>query len=345
MVTPLVRLAVTVGDPSGIGPEVLAKALLPPLPCRLVVVGDREVWDDAQRVSTVRVPALPATRPGLYGPAGVPMREVPVPDRSWGAGAVSAAAGHAAVTWLEDAVRLALAGEADAVVFAPLNKQAIRLAGYAVRDEYELCAALAGVTDYDEVNAIPHPAEPDGALLWVARATSHVPLRDVASTLTVARVARAIRRAHAVARAAGASVPRIGVAALNPHAGEGGTLGDEEVRIIRPAIEETAADGIQASGPHPSDHIFRLARSGRFDAVVTMYHDQAQIATKLLGFEHGVSVGVGFPFVMTTPSHGTAFDIVGAGTADPRPMRAALALAVRLATAGVARRLADGSPS
>lgn len=132
--------------------------------------------------------------------------------------------------------------------------------------------------------------------------------------------------------ASGATVaPRIGVAALNPHAGEGGLLGDEEVRIIRPAIEAAAAEGIAASGPHPADHVFRRARAGDFDVIVSMYHDQAQIATKLLGFDRGVSVGVGYPFVLATPSHGTAFDIVGTGRADPGPMLQALRIALRLA--------------
>lgn len=328
------RVAVVLGDPAGIGPEVLARALLPPLPCPVLLIGDAQVWQDAQRVAGVRLPARAADRPAPYGPEGIPFRDVAPPDRSWTVGAVSGAAGQAAVTWLRHAVELALAGEVDAVVFAPLNKQAIRLAGHPVRDEYELCAALTATADHDEVNAIPHPAGPEGTLLWVARATSHIPLRDVAAVLTVPRVVRAIRRADTVSRAAGTPAPRVGVAALNPHAGEGGTLGEEEIRIIGPAIAQAAADGIHASGPYPADHIFRLARQGRFDAVVSMYHDQAQIATKLLGFEHGVSVGVGYPFVLTTPSHGTAFDIAGTGRADPRPMRAALNLAMRLAAAG-----------
>jgi 4-hydroxythreonine-4-phosphate dehydrogenase len=201
-----------------------------------------------------------------------------------------------------------------------------------VRDEYELCAHLAHVDEHDEMNVIPHPAGgAEERLLWVARVTGHTPFREIPSRLTRERILRTIRLAHTVASDAGTAPPAIGVAALNPHAGEGGLLGDEEERLIRPAIADAVAHGIRATGPIPADHVFRQARAGRFDVVVAMYHDQAQIATKLLGF--------GYPFVMTTPSHGTAFDIVGRGLADPRPMRQALTIAARLAT-----RIEDAVP-
>ncbi len=326
----MARVAVAMGDPTGIGPEVLAKALADPFPVALLLVGDGAVWQEAQRAAGVRCPAHPAGRPGPVTAAGVPFLEVPVADRAWRVGEMSPAAGRAAAQWLEQAVRLAAAQLVDAVVFAPLNKEAIMRAGYPVRDEYDLCALLTGVQDYDEVNVIPHPQ--GSGLLWVARVTAHVPLREVAALLTIERVVRTIRLAHRVAREAGGA-PTIGVAALNPHAGEGGLTGDEEVRVIRPAIEVAVAEGIPVSGPYPADHIFRLARGGRLDVVVAMYHDQAQIATKLLGFERGVSVGVGYPFVLTTPSHGTAFDIAGRGLADSGPMRQALTLAAQLADA------------
>ncbi|MBI4278884.1 MAG: 4-hydroxythreonine-4-phosphate dehydrogenase PdxA [Armatimonadetes bacterium] len=360
----MARLAVVIGDPTGIGPEVLARALVASprgAPAELLVIGDAQTWEEAQRGAGVRLPPVPAERPRAAGSEGVPFLDLPPEERDWRTGEMSPAAGRAAARWLEHAVRLALAGDADAVVFAPLNKQAIMRAGYAARDEYDLCAALAGVAEHDEMNVIParstcceasrstaladtaaHPAGRD--LLWVARVTSHVPLREVTGLLTVERVLRTIRLAHGVASAAagapgaggharrGAAGPRVGVAALNPHAGEGGLAGDEETRIIRPAIEAAAAEGINASGPHPADHIFRRARAGDLDAVVSMYHDQAQIATKLLGFERGVSVGVGYPFVLVTPSHGTAFDIAGRGIADPGPMGQALLIAERLAS-------------
>ena len=328
------QLVVTIGDPTGIGPEVLAKALAGSMPPgEILVIGDAAVWAEAQRLSGAQLPPIAADRPGPPTRGGIPFLDVPPADRSWTVGRMSAAAGRAAAEWLEHAVRLAIQGAADAVVFAPLNKQAIIRAGFRVSDEYEFVASLAGVGAHDEVNVIPHPAGPAGGsdLLWVARVTSHLPLSGVAASLTIEQVQRAIRLAHRTTAAAGAASPRIGVAAFNPHAGEGGLLGDEETRVIGPAIQAALHEGINASGPHPADHIFRLARAGHFDAIVAMYHDQAQIATKLLGFDRGVSVGVGYSFVLATPSHGTAFDIAGRGIADPGPMQQALALAARLA--------------
>jgi 4-hydroxythreonine-4-phosphate dehydrogenase len=328
----MARLAVVMGDPTGIGPEVLAKALAGGFSQDLLLIGDADVWREAQEIAGVTVGLIPADHPGASTGGAIPFMHLPPHDRAWTRGIVSAAAGRASAQWLEEAVRLALAGAADGVVFAPLNKQAIIRAGYGVRDEYELCAHLARVDDHDEMNVIPHPAvAAEERLLWVARVTGHVPFREIPGLLSRERILRTIRLAHRVASGAGSAPPAIGVAALNPHAGEGGLLGDEEARVILPAITDAVAQGIRAAGPIPADHVFRQARAGQFDVVVTMYHDQAQIATKLLGFEMGVSVGVGYPFVMTTPSHGTAFDIVGRGTADPRPMRQALTIAARLA--------------
>jgi len=337
------RLAVVIGDPTGIGPEVLAKALAAGLATDVLLVGDLQVWEEAQRIAQVRVMAKPASRPGLVTREGVPFLEVPVREREWKLGTMSPAAGRAVAEWLKEAVRLTTDGVADAVVFAPLNKQAIIRGGHRVRDEYELIASFVHVDDHDEVNVIPHPAGdslPAGqGLLWVARATSHVPLRDVPGLLTRDRILRTIKLAHRVAKSGGAASPRVGVAALNPHAGEDGTMGDEEARVIRPAVEAAVAEQIDASGPYPADQIFRMARAGRFDAVVAMYHDQAQIATKLLGFDRGVSIGIGYPFITVTPSHGTAFDIAGKGLADPQPMIQALKLADQLVRAGFMPRL------
>jgi 4-hydroxythreonine-4-phosphate dehydrogenase len=323
-------VAAVIGDPTGIGPEVLVKALAGGLDAHVLVVGDTSVWDRAQQVAGTDLPPRLTDRPGPVGP-DVPFFQIEAPDALWTVGEVSPVAGVAAAVWLTAAVRFALDRTVDAVVFAPLNKQAIIRGGFKVRDEYELCASLAGIAEYAEMNVIPHPAGGESnRLLWVARATSHVALKDVPALLTVDRVTRTIRHAAEMAKAAGTPAPRVGVAALNPHAGEGGALGDEETHVIAPAIAAAVTDGIDATGPHPADHVFRLARAGQFDVVVSMYHDQAQIAAKLLGFERGVSVGIGYPFVMTTPSHGTAFDIVGQGVADPGPMRQALLMAERL---------------
>lgn len=334
----MTSLIVALGDPTGIGPEVLVKALATaPLAAEVLVVGDVWTWEEACRLAGAAgdLQPVPADCPGMLEAGRVPFYAVPPCDRSWRLGQVSPAAGRAAVQWLEAAVRLALEGPGRAVVFAPLNKQAIMRAGYPVRDEYALCARLVGAADHDELNVIPHPADPGARLLWVARVTAHVPFRAITAHLTPERVLRTIRVAHRAAAAAGVAAPRVGVAALNPHAGEGGLLGDEEDRLIAPAVAAAGAEGIAATGPVPADHVFRHARAGAFDAVVAMYHDQAQIATKLLGFDRGVSIGVGYPFVLATPSHGTAHDIAGRGLADPRPMRQALELAVRLEAAAL----------
>lgn len=325
----MARLAIVLGDPTGIGPEVVAKALATSPPRELLVIGDSKVWHEAQRVAQVETPALAAKKPGTVSQRGVPFQDVAPDDRTWTPGKVCPAAGRAAVRWMEHAVSLALQGVVDGVVFAPLNKQALKRAGYDVPDEYDLLAQFAGVQNHAEMNVIPHPA--GSGHLWVARATSHLPFRDIHVQMTKKRILEAIRSAHRAATSAGSANPRVGVSALNPHAGEGGLLGDEEIRVILPAIEAAVADGINASGPYPADRVFPMAHSGRLDVVVSMYHDQAQIATKLLAFDRGVTVAMGFPFVLTTPSHGTAFDIVGKGVADPGAMIQAFHLAQMLA--------------
>jgi 4-hydroxythreonine-4-phosphate dehydrogenase len=307
----------------------VAKALTTSPPRELLIIGDSTVWREAQRVAQVEMPALASSQPGAIGRRGVPFQDVELDDRKWDLGKVSPAAGRAVALWLEHAVRLALKRVVDGVVFAPLNKQALIRAGNDVHDEYDLIAQFAGVRSHREMNVIPHPA--GRGLLWVARVTTHLPFRDIHEKLTTSRILDTIRSAHRAATSGTTEKPKVGVAALNPHAGEGGLLGDEENRVIRPAIEAASAEGIDVSGPYPADRVFPMAQSGRFDVLVAMYHDQAQIATKLLASDRGVTVGVGYPFVLTTPSHGTAFDIVGKGVADPGAMIQALHLAEMLA--------------
>jgi 4-hydroxythreonine-4-phosphate dehydrogenase len=294
-----------------------------------LVIGDDTVWRETQRVAQVELPARAATQPGAIDRRGVPFQDVVPSDRAWDVGQVSPAAGDAAALWLEQAVHLALKGTVDSVVFAPLNKQALIRAGNDVHDEYDLIAQFAGVRSHEEMNVIPHPT--GRGLLWVARATSHLPFRDIHQELTTSRILETIRSAHRASASGGTTNPKLGVAALNPHAGEGGLLGGEEADVIRPAIETASAEGIDVSGPYPADRIFPMAQSGRFNVVVSMFHDQAQIATKLLASDRGVTVGVGFPFALTTPSHGTAFDIAGQGVADPGAMIQALHIAEMLA--------------
>jgi 4-hydroxythreonine-4-phosphate dehydrogenase len=220
-------------------------------------------------------------------------------------------------------------GQIDALVFAPLNKQAMKLAGLRQEDEMHYFADLLGNTGMcSEINVLSASGD---AALWTTRVTSHVPLRAVADLITEDAVCNAIGLIDRVMRADRGAAPRIAVAGLNPHAGEGGLLGTEEIRVIGPAVERARRDGITASGPYPADTLFIAARRGDFDAVVTMYHDQGQIATKLMGFERGVTLQGGLPAPITTPAHGTAFDIAGKGVANVGPIGEAFGLALRMA--------------
>jgi 4-hydroxythreonine-4-phosphate dehydrogenase len=240
-------------------------------------------------------------------------------------GVVSAEAGKAAGEDLKRAVGLAMAGEVDGVTYASLNKGALNLGGWHYPDDLHLFCALTG---YDgpcgELNVLD--------ALWTSRVTSHVPLREVAAHLTPEAIDMAIRLIHSALTDAGLERPRIAVAALNPHAGDGGLCGDEELTLIAPAVERARAAGIHCEGPYASDTIFLRARDGRCDAVVTMYHDQGQVATKLMGFGRGVTVCAGLPVVLTTPAHGTAHDIVGTGKATPTALENAIRLAGRMAS-------------
>jgi len=221
---------------------------------------------------------------------------------------------------------MALAGKLDGICFAPLNKMALHRGGWDFQDEHQMFAKLTGhVGVSGEMNVIPEFA--------TFRVTSHVALRKAIDLISPQRIADVVRLADRTLRAMGHGTPRIAVAALNPHGGENGLFGDEEIRIIRPAVEDLRASGLGVTGPVPADTLFLRAKRGEFDGVVMMYHDQGQIATKLLGFRKGVTVTAGLQTVFTTPAHGTAFDIVGQGKADPGGLEYALRLAAKLASA------------
>jgi len=221
-------------------------------------------------------------------------------------------------------IDLALAGKLDGICFAPLNKGAMNRGGWKFNDEHQMFASLTGHSGFfGEMNVIEQ--------FSTFRVTSHVALREAVTMITPERITAAVNLANDTLHAAGKSSPRIGVAALNPHNGENGLFGDEEIRIIRPTVDMLKAGGINCQGPISSDVIFLKALKGDFDGVVMMYHDQGQIATKLLGFNKGVTVTAGLKTVFTTPAHGTAYDIVGQGKADPGAMEHAYTLAVKLA--------------
>ena len=237
---------------------------------------------------------------------------------------------------LKAMIDLALAGKLDGISFAPLNKGAMYKGGWKFPDEHQMFAKLTDHTGFfGEMNVIKE--------FSTFRVTSHVALREAVGMVTSERITSAIHLAQDTLRAAGHAKPRIGVAALNPHCGENGLFGDEEIRIIRPTVDQLRASGIDCTGPISSDAIFLKALRGEYDGVVMMYHDQGQIATKLLGFNKGVTVTAGLKTVFTTPAHGTAYDIVGQGKADPGAMEHALRLAAQIATARTAAKSASSA--
>jgi 4-hydroxythreonine-4-phosphate dehydrogenase len=257
---------------------------------------------------------IPLVDLGNIDPATITRREI------------SAESGRLTGATLKHMIGMALAGELDGICFAPLNKAALHRGGWKYPDEHQMFAALTGHEGFfGEMNVIKEFA--------TFRVTSHVALRQALDMITPQRITSAVRLAHATLSANGLAAPRIAVAALNPHSGEGGLFGDEEIRIIRPTVEGLAAEGIACVGPVSSDVIFLKALKGEYDGVVMMYHDQGQIATKLLGFNKGVTVTAGLKTVFTTPAHGTAFDIVGQGKAETGALEQALRIAARMAAA------------
>jgi 4-hydroxythreonine-4-phosphate dehydrogenase len=322
-------VAVTFGDASGIGPELVARLLARPeavAAAQIVLVGDPWVWAGGQRIAGITTPVRtikdwPEARNGDGTPMMLEMQTVAETEIILGQ--VSAAAGRGArlaLTACLDAVR---AGRIDAICFAPLNKQAMKKGGMAFEDELHFFADYFGVTDYFcEFNTL--------GTLWTSRISSHIPLADIPKYVTKDRIKAAARLTFQTLKRAGFTHPRVAVAALNPHGGDGGTCGHEEIDIIEPAARELNEEGLPIQGPFPADTIFLKARDGVLDSIVTMYHDQGQVAVKLLGFERGVTVAGGLPAPITTPAHGTAFDIVGQGKAKAEAMTQALLLAARM---------------
>ncbi|MEW6635251.1 MAG: 4-hydroxythreonine-4-phosphate dehydrogenase PdxA [Actinomycetota bacterium] len=325
-------VALTMGDPAGIGPEIIAKTFAEEgfaRENRAVVVGDAAIMERAARllglplrVNVVSAPAEARFEEGavdLLQEGGLP-EDLPF-------GELDARAGDAAFRYVRQATELALAGEVAAVVTAPLNKEAMHLAGHRYPGHTEILADLTGTRDY----AMMLVAEAAPSALRVIHVSTHVSLREAIELVEPERELTVIRLADSAMRRIGIQSPRIAVAGLNPHAGENGLFGAEDAGKIRPAVERARQEGIEASGPHPPDTVFSQARAGRFDIVVVQYHDQGHIPIKLLGFETGVNVTVGLPFFRTSVDHGTAFDIAGTGKADHSSMKAALALARELA--------------
>jgi 4-hydroxythreonine-4-phosphate dehydrogenase len=326
------RLLLTMGDVAGIGPEIIARAWPDLLPvCRPVVVGDpvwlRRALDLVRSPARVRV----VTDPGEVEPAadvvpclaGSTQRLEEVQP-----GRVSAAAGKAAYDFLCRAIDLTLAGQAAGIVTAPLHKEGLHAAGLPYPGHTEILAERTGTRSFAMMLYARGPALARG--LGVLHVTLHCALRDAFGQLSTEAILDKTRLLDAWLTRLLGRRPRLGVAALNPHASDGGLFGDEERRLIQPAVAAARAEGIDATGPWPSDTLFIRGRAGDFDGVVAMYHDQGHIALKLLGGIHAVNVSVGLPLVRTSVAHGTAYDIAGRGVADARGLVEAARVAAEL---------------
>ncbi len=322
-------LAITMGDVCGIGPEVIAKALaheaLYPL-CRPLVIGHRPSLEAALRFAGRSLEIRPVTSPseGRYLPGGIDLLDPGGVDLSGiRVGQVCAPAGRAAVTFVFRAADLALAGEVDGVVTAPLHKEAMNLAGFSYAGHTELLAERTGAAASRMMLATE--------TFRIVHVTTHIALRDVPQRATTDRILKTLDLAHEALLDLGIERPKIAVAGINPHCGEGGMFGDEDMRIVAPAVEQARARGWDVAGPLPPDTVFHRAYRGAFDAVIAMYHDQGHIPMKLVAFAEAVNVTLGLPIVRTSVDHGTAFDIAGRGVADETNMLAAVRMAARLA--------------
>jgi 4-hydroxythreonine-4-phosphate dehydrogenase len=308
-------IALAMGDPAGISPELTAKVVaLPEVreAARVVVIGDRRLFDAGAKVAGI-APDVEFDDQRNLDPASI-QRAVP-----------SKQGGQSALANYRRALRMVADGKAQAVCFTPFNKQSMKLADPSYDDEIRFTAGVLGFKGVaTEFNVLEK--------LWNARVTSHIPLAAVSAALTVDGIVEALQLTNDALKAAGFNPPRIGVAALNPHAGDGGNFGREEIDIIEPAVRKAKAKGLPVEGPYPADTVFVRAKGGQFDAVLTMFHDQGQIAMKLMGFDRGVTVLGGFPFPICTPAHGTAYDIAGKGIANIGATRAALLLAAEMAS-------------
>jgi 4-hydroxythreonine-4-phosphate dehydrogenase len=317
------------GDYTDIGPELVAKVLHDrhmAAVARLVLVGDARVLaagmaDAKVSVSWTRVKDAASID---WSSDAVPLIDLKnIDPATIVRGKGSAESGRLTGETLNYAIEMAMRGEVDGITFAPLNKRAMFDGGWKFADEHQMFASLLGHKDYfSEMNVL------DGQ--WMSRVTGHMSMRDALDAITEERIGKAITLADRMMRRAGIAEPRIAVAALNPHGGESGLFGREEIEMIRPLVEKMAATGIHCRGPFPADTVFLKAFAGEFDSVVSMYHDQGQIATKLKGFNRGVTVTAGLRTIFTTPSHGVAYDIVGQGIAATGAIENAMVLAARL---------------
>jgi 4-hydroxythreonine-4-phosphate dehydrogenase len=320
------RIAITMGDPAGIGPEVAVKAAADRQvrnTCMPVIIGDPAIIREAAGLCRIkkrvaRLSSLPSVRRQTDSIHVIDTGPVQQIKR----GSPSASSGRAAVRCIRVAAKYAMKGLVDSIVAAPISKEALGKAGYKWPGHTEMLASIGRSREY----AMMFMSEDLNVILC----TIHVPLKDVPAQLNRAGVLRTIRLARKGMMMTGKRHPRIIVAGLNPHAGESGRIGDEEAGVIIPAIEDARSEGMEVAGPYPPDTVFNIAQKEECDIVVCMYHDQGLIPFKMLAFDRGVNVTVGLPFIRTSPDHGTAYDIAWKGIADPASMIEAVRLAAHL---------------
>lgn len=327
MVKPII--GVTMGDPAGIGPEICAKALTSAeiqLIANCVVIGDRKALRQGLKVAkipNIEINPIKKISEAKFSRGTIDVLDLKNVNPRLKVGQVSKAAGKAAVEYIEKAIRLAMDGKIDGITTAPINKESIHKAGYKFQGHTEILAARTKAKNY----AMMFVSDS----LWIMLVTTHLPLKEVSKHLDKKKVLRTIKLAHETLFKLREKKPRIGVAGLNPHAGEAGIFGDEDIKIIKPAVNEAKKMGINVKGPISPDAIFYLANIGMFDIVVAMYHDQGLIPLKLLSFNKSVNVTVGLPIIRTSVDHGTGFDIAGKGWANPHSLIEAIKVAAHFA--------------
>ena len=322
-------IALAMGDPAGVSPELTAKLLCLEdvrAAANIVVFGDRRILEEGAKVAgltlDVSYVSPEADFDATLRPVVIDLKHLSPADVKRGEATVEG--GAFALENFRRALVMAQQGKADAVCFTPFNKKAMRYVYPGYDDEIRFISEVIGFNGHArEFNVL--------GKLWNARVTSHIPLAQVASTISVEGILSELALTDRTLRDAGFDKPRIAVAALNPHAGDGGNFGDEEIDVIEPAVKTAIERGFNVSGPYPADTVYVRAKGGAFDAVLTMYHDQGQIAMKLMGFDRGVTFMGGLPFPVCTAAHGTAYDIAGKGIANIGASRAAVLLAARMA--------------
>ena len=319
-------IGITMGDPAGIGPEICAKALQSNEIQKIancLVIGDRKSLRQGIKISKlpgIEINSIKSVSEARFIPGTIDLLDLNNVELSKiKMGEVSRAAGKASVQYIERAIEMAKAGSIDAMVTAPINKEAIQKAGYRFHGHTEILAHHTGAKNYAMLFVSDK--------FWVMLATTHIPLKSVSSHLKKEKILKNIRLAHETLFKLRGKEPRIGVAGLNPHAGESGIFGSEEKKIIKPAVDEARKLGINVQGPISPDAIFYLANVGMYDLVLAMYHDQGLIPLKLISFNHSVNVTVGLPIIRTSVDHGTGYDIAGKGWANPSSMIEAIKVA------------------